>query len=421
MRSDEVQAAGRLAGRVFGAVVTQVEQVHQAVAGRAFGPTGPLGRPARGVHDGIAGAVYESLRGSGSIAGACAGQVMSLIGRDDREAGSTPSVNLALSALNAAIGDRLAEAGDPLAIRMAVRMQGSSVPSSPAALTATFPRATPKVAVFVHGLGENEDSWIAGRGAPDQVSYGDALRDELGYTPVYLRYNTGRHVSDNGLELAGLLRNLTDAWPTPVEELLLVGHSMGGLVIRSACHHGHGAAEAWSGAVHHVFYLGSPHLGAPLARGAGLLGWLLARAPETRAFAPALNGPSAGIRDLRFGYLLEEDWIDCHAETCLRNHRHDVPLLDGANHYAISVTVTTDPSHLLGRLVGDLLVQPASAHGRRRRHQHVAFPLEDGRRLGGLHHFDLLRHRDVWNEMRSILTASHLTSGGDPDLTPLSS
>ncbi len=132
------------------------------------------------------------------------------------------------------------------------------------------------------------------------------------------------------------------------------------------------------------------------------------------------TGPSAGIRDLRFGYILEEDWIDCHAETCLRNHRHDAPLMDGANHYAISVTITTDPSSLVGRLVGDLLVQPASAHGRRRRHQHIAFPVDGGRRLGGMHHFDLLRHRDVWMEMRNLLSPSHRQSSGVPDLAPLS-
>jgi hypothetical protein len=242
--SDEVRAAGRLAGRVFGGVVSQVEQVHQAVAKRAFGPTGPVGLPARAVHDGIAQTVYGGLRGGGSIAGDAAGQVVSMAGREDRQAGSTHSANLALSALNAAIGDRLADDGDPLAIRMAVRDAGRDVGLSPVALASTFPRATPKMAVFVHGLGETEHSWRPGRDAADLVSYGDSLREELGYTPVYLRYNSGRHISDNGRELAGLLGDLTAAWPAPVEELLLVGHSMGGLTIRSACHHGRATSDA---------------------------------------------------------------------------------------------------------------------------------------------------------------------------------
>ncbi len=116
MTSDEVRAAGRLAGRVFGGFVSQVEQVHRAVAGRAFGPVGPVGLPVRVVHDGIAQAVYGGIRSGGSIAAASAGQVLSMVGRENDQMGSTRSTNLALSALNAAVGDRLADAGDPLAI-----------------------------------------------------------------------------------------------------------------------------------------------------------------------------------------------------------------------------------------------------------------------------------------------------------------
>jgi pimeloyl-ACP methyl ester carboxylesterase len=323
--------------------------------------------------------------------------------REDRKVGSTPSTNLALAAVNAVAGDWLDDVGDPLAICMAVRQKGQDVPLSPAELATTFPDATTKVAVLVHGLSETEDFWRPGKDPTDRVSYGRQLRSELGYTPIYLRYNTGRHVSDNGVDLARLLAHLVDAWPVEVEEILLVGHSMGGLVIRSACHDARATCEPWVDSVRHIFYLGSPHLGAPLARGAGLLGKLLATVPETRPFATLVNGSSAGIKDLRYGYILEEDWADCTTDTCLRNHRHDSPLLESSNHYAISVTVTIDPSHPLGQLVGDLLVQPASAHGRVGRHQHIAFHVEGGRELGGMHHLDLLSRRDIWAEMRSIL------------------
>jgi pimeloyl-ACP methyl ester carboxylesterase len=406
MTSEEIRSAGRLAGRAFGGVVSQVEQVHQAIAKRAFGPTRLFGLPARTVHDAIARAVYGGLRGGGSTAGASAGHVMSAIRRDHRQAGATPSTNLALAAVNAVAGDRLADEGDPLAIRMAVRRHGLDVAVSGAELLAAFRNTTGKIAVFVHGLGETDDSWRPGKDPTDRVSYGAQLQAELGYTPVFVRYNTGRHVSDNGADLAQLIAGLTDAWPVPLEELLLVGHSMGGLVIRSACHSARTASEPWVRSVRHIFYLGSPHLGAPLARGAGVLGKLLALAPETRAFAPLVNGSSAGVKDLRYGYLLPEDWADCKTDTCLRNHRHDSPLLDTANHYTFSVTVTIDSSHPLGRLVGDLLVQPASAQGRRRSHQHLGFAVDNGRELGGMHHFDLLRHRDIWAEMHSLLVRS---------------
>jgi pimeloyl-ACP methyl ester carboxylesterase len=212
---------------------------------------------------------------------------------------------------------------------------------------------------------------------------------------VYVRYNTGRHVSENGRELAGLLGDLVAAWPRQVEEILLAGHSMGGLVIRSACHYGGEAGAPWVDRVRHVFYLGSPHLGAPLARAAGLAGWALGRVAETRPFADLASG-SSSIRDLRHGYLLDEDWSGCGPACCLRDHRREVPLLAGASHYAISAAIGDGP---LGAVVGDLLVQPASAHGRRR----IPFPVDLARRLGGIHHLDLLNHPDVWQAMRELL------------------
>lgn len=103
------------------------------------------------------------------------------------------------------------------------------------------------------------------------------------------------------------------------------------------------------------------------------------------------------------GYLVEEDWADCDLDSCLRDHRSDVPLLAGANHYAVSATITADPGSAVGGVVGDLLVQPTSAHGRRGRRQHIPFPAESGRGLGGMHHFDLLNHPAVWTAMRGLL------------------
>jgi pimeloyl-ACP methyl ester carboxylesterase len=255
----------------------------------------------------------------------------------------------------------------------------------------------------VHGLAETENSWQRRHG--EREPYGPRLEAEFGYTPVYVRYNTGLHVSDNGRELAGLLDRLADAWPVQVEEFLLVGHSMGGLVIRSACHHGQEERKAWTELVRHVFYLGSPHLGAPLARAAGFAGVALHRVAETKPFVTLVNGSSSGIKDLRYGYVLASDWADCDLDSCLRDHGSPVPLLAGAGHHNISATVTADTGSPLGAVAGDLLVRPASAHGRRGRRQHIGFPAQSGRWLGGMHHLDLLNHPAVWAAMRGILTA----------------
>ncbi len=398
MTPAELQAASRLGGHAFAGLVSRIERVHQAIGGRAFGAIGPASSPVRLLHDSVARGVYRAVGSVGAAAGALGGEAASLAGTLGlRGAVGQPLADGAvLAVLNAVSGDRL---GPDLAIRMAVRAGGSDVDLTPGRMRAAFGDATPGLAVFLHGLAETENSWnrSAGRSEP----YGRRLRAEFGYTPVYVRYNTGRHVSDNGNDLVRLLDDLTAAWPVRVREILLVGHSMGGLVIRSACHYGNEARTPWVRRVRHVFYLGSPHLGAPLARVAGLAGWALGQVPETRPFADLVTG-SSGIRDLRHGYVLD-DWAACDPDGCSHNHRRDVPLLPGASHYAISAAISAKPGSPLGSLMGDLLVQPGSAHGRRGASQHIPFPVHHAREFSGMHHFDLLNHPDVWEAMRGLL------------------
>jgi len=402
MTPAELRAAGRLGGAAFEGLVSRIEQVHRVISGRAFGRAGPLSSAVQVVHDAVARRAYRAVGSAGAVVGAAAGNAASLAGDAGRPIDREPAGNLILAGLNAVAGDRLGTDLDPLGIRMAVRGGGCDVALTTDQIAAAFPEATPRLAVFVHGLAETDDSWR--RRSADSEPYGERLRAEFGYTAIYLRYNTGRHVSDNGHDLAGLLADLVAAWPADVQEILLVGHSMGGLVIRSACHYGRQASASWIEDVRHIFYLGSPHLGAPLARAAGRAGWALRLAPETRPFAAFAAGPSS-VRDLRHGYLLDDDWVGCGPDCCLRDHRTDVPLLASASHYAISATITADPGSPFGAMIGDLLVQPASAHGRRGARQHVPFPVHLGRGLGGMHHFDLLNHPDVWTAIDGLLRA----------------
>jgi hypothetical protein len=397
MTPTELRAMSRLGGHAFAGLMSRIGQVHQALGGRAFGTIGPVSAPVRLIHDAVARGVYQTVGGAGSAAGLLGGEAASLVSIIGQPvAGQFLGNETMLAVLNAVSGDRL---GPDLAIRMAVRAGGGDVELTREKVRAAFGDATPKLAVFLHGLAETEKAWnrSAGRSEP----YGRRLQAEFGYTPVYIRYNTGRHVSDNGHDLEVLLGALTAAWPVRVREILLVGHSMGGLVLRSACHYGHQGRARWTKRVRHVFYLGSPHLGAPLARVAGLAGLALSQVPETRPFADLVTG-SSGIRDLRHGYVLD-DWAACDPDGCPHNHRRDVPLLPRANHYAISAAVSANPAGPLGALVGDLLVQPDSAHGRSGSRQHIPFPAGHARGLGGIHHFDLLNHPDVWAAMRGLL------------------
>jgi triacylglycerol esterase/lipase EstA (alpha/beta hydrolase family) len=270
-----------------------------------------------------------------------------------------------------------------------------------AALATAFPNAGPRIAVFLHGLCETEDAWELG--AARHVPYGYRLEAELGYTPLYVRYNSGRHISENGRELAELLGRLLEAWPVEVSEVALIGHSMGGLVSRSACHYG--ASADWVTNVRHVFTLCAPHRGAPLEQATNVASAALAALPETRGFANALNLRSAGIKDLRYGYLLDEDWSGQDPDTFLRNTGREIPFLETANHYFVCATLSRESHTMSARVIGDLLVlnQSAWAHGRRG--ERLRFPVEHYRHVGGASHFAVLNHPAIYDQIRCWLTA----------------
>src|SRR4051794_27770576 len=221
MRAAEMREVGRLAGEAVGGFASFVGDMHEGIASRVFKSLGPLGLPTRIVHEKATATIYPGIRrtlAAGPRAGADA--VARRAPTDALPASASRAGSLALGALNGAIGDALQRNGSELALTMTARHPGHGA-------------ATPRLAVFVHGLCETDDAWSL---FGDRPTYGQRLAEELGYTPVYVRYNTGLHISANGRQLSELLDGLVAEWPVPVEEIALVGHSMGGLVSRSACH-----------------------------------------------------------------------------------------------------------------------------------------------------------------------------------------
>jgi pimeloyl-ACP methyl ester carboxylesterase len=401
MRKGEIRSLSEIAAGSIAQPGQTAREVHTAVSGRVFGMLGPLGAPVRLLHDGISDASYRGIAAAIRAPVSAGGRLIA--GRAPE--GSTtiadsPAGGLALGALNGIAGDRIAQDHPDLAIELTVRRRGHDVPLSKAGLAEAFPDATPRLAVFVHGLCGTEDTWrFRSLGEKRSPTYGARLRREVGITPLYVRYNTGLRVSDNGRELAAALERVVADWPVDVEEIALVGHSMGGLVARSACHYGEQEGHAWTEPLRHIFCLGTPHLGAPLERAANVAGWALARLPESRPFADLFfNRRSVGIKDMRFGNCVEEDWCDCDPDEFLRDRCREVPFLPGATYYFVVATLTKRPGGL-GHLVGDLLVQypSASGNGRRRR---IPFELENGHHLGGAHHMRLLNHPDVYAQIR---------------------
>jgi pimeloyl-ACP methyl ester carboxylesterase len=407
MRSAEISAAGKLAGQAIGGPAGLARDMHKAVSGRVFGLLGILGAPVRLAHDAISTTVYRSVHTAlGALPQGGGAALAQLAPPKAAPLAESIAGGIGLGVLNGAIGDRLEREHRELALALAIRNRGRDL--TPASLEAELPEAGSRIAIFVHGLCETDTAWhmlpTSGR-TEGRRSYGARLRDELGYTPLYVRYNTGLHISDNGRRLSEAIEELVAAWPTEVEEIVLVGHSMGGLVIRSACHYGERDERGWTEHVHHVFCLGTPHLGAPLERGANAAGWALGRLAETQPFAGLVNGRSAGIKDLRYGSCIEEDWCDCDPDEFLTDRCGEVPFLPSAAYYFVGATVARDAEGLLGRVLGDLLVQLPSASGQGPRRR-VPFELDNGLQLGGVNHMQLLNHPAVYEQIRLWLDRS---------------
>ncbi len=399
MQPDEAQALGELAGKAIAGTASRTQELHEAIFERASGSAGPR---TKAIHGAVATTVYAGLRGLARGFGQVAGAGLAIAKADDSQRlADSPAGGLALGALGGMHGDLLARDGSGLAIEMTLRRDSRDVALDAGGLSAAFPDASSRLAVFVHGLCETDEMWwLFGDKANH---YGVRLQRELGFTPLYVRYNSGLRISDNGQRLARLLAEIVAAWPLAVEQIVLVGHSMGGLVVRSACHYGEQAGLGWVSAVGHVFCLASPHLGAPLEKAANVTGWALGRLPETRPLARVINGRSDGIKDLRFGYLVDEDWQDRDPDALLENNRHHIPFLPTASYYYVGATLSSNPRHPLGYLVGDLLVRFPSSSGQSGKGHSIPFEVDHGHHAAGLNHFNVLNDPDVYAQIHAWL------------------
>jgi pimeloyl-ACP methyl ester carboxylesterase len=397
-RRSEARALVRLLLEEVGGAAGGIGNVHRAISDRVFAAVklgvGPAALPVKVTHDAIAGGVYGALNFGARSLGKVAGGVVDLRLEGDAPLSETRRGTLLLGIVQGLRGDVLESDQSVLAAPMAVRVSGKAVPADSSSLQTAFPDATGRLVVFLHGLMENENAWRLG----GRASYGERLAQDLGCTPIEIRYNTGRRISDNGQALSALLADLVSAWPVEVEQIALVGHSMGALVARSGCFSASKSHAPWVQKVRHVVCLGAPHFGAPLEQVVHYGSAILNAVPETRPFARLLRRRSGGIRDLFGGSLVDEDWRGRHVDELSRVACQEVPLLDGAMHCFVSAAITRNPDHPVGRLIGDGLVLVPSASGRNRSRR-IGFTDENAAHLSGANHFTLLNHDKVYESI----------------------
>lgn len=353
----DLNGLSRLAIDGVKGTVALVEEMHYTIARGSA----PVGQPGSGRTRGITGLVYRSINGITGVVGGTLGLAFDQVVPRLAPRTSTPERDRWLATLNGIVGDHLVATDNPLALSMQLRHAGQPIDYSSGDLSAMPCRPSRKLVVFIHGLCMSDACWSA----PSQgTALPDWLPEHLDYTSLYLHYNSGRHVSENGLELTELLEQLVTAWPEPVEELTLVGHSMGGLIARSACHYAVEHGHVWPNRMRRLITLGSPHHGAPLERIGHKVDRLLSISPYSAPFSRLGKIRSAGITDLRHGNVLDDDWRGRDRFSESQDMRAPVMLPDHVICHSIAAVTDTRADSLKARHFGDGLVPLDSALGR---------------------------------------------------------
>jgi pimeloyl-ACP methyl ester carboxylesterase len=402
IRPADLRGYSRLAIDATLGLTRLVETMHHNIS-RA---PGIVGNHTQEPTKGITGMVYRTIQGTTRLVGsgidALLGQLVPLI--DPQPAASSGAREALLAALNGVLGDHLAASDNPLSIPMHLRRDGHPLTLTKQDLAKSIPAASGKILVLAHGLCMNDLQWR--RNGHD---HGEALAGAAGYTPVYLHYNSGQHVSTNGHAFADILETLLKAWPVPVENLTIIGHSMGGLIARSACHYGGRTAHEWLKHLRKMVFLGTSHHGAPLERGGNWITLILEVSPYTAALARLAKIRSAGITDLRHGSILDEDWE--HGDRFAHGRKRQlVPLPAGVGCYAIGVALAKTSGDRSEPLLGDGLVPLRSALGEDKdlgknggKGRGLGFP-EENKWVGyGINHMDLLDRAEVYEQLKSWL------------------
>jgi pimeloyl-ACP methyl ester carboxylesterase len=370
------------------ALTDLIESMHRNIS-RA---PGILSTPHNGVTTTLTAVIYEGVKSAIRLAGGGVDAVLEQLGPNLGDAKHSRRRDAVLSALNGVVGDHLVATGNPLAIPMQLRANGISLQLKRRTLAAEISRPNSRVAILVHGLCLNEWHW--NRKGHD---HGTALARDLGYTPLYLHYNTGLHISTNGRAFAKLLDVLVKQWPVPIEELTIIGHSMGGLVARSACHY----AQGWRPHLRNLIFLGTPHHGVPLERGGQWVDFLIGKSRYTAPFTRLGRIRSAGITDLRYGNIVDEDWQGHDRFNHAGDTRQVVPLPPDVQCHAIAGVVGPQFG---AAFIGDGIVPVGSALGQHQEPNRDLAPPKSRQWIAhSINHMELLNRPEVYQQINKWL------------------
>ena len=380
----DLRGAGRLAVDAVNGVLDIVEAMHYNIT--SFG--GLVGNRKKPRTSGITAMVYRNIRSATGLAAKSFDGLMNKLAIISNEKEPSPEQEAILAALNGVIGDHLEETKNPLAIPMRLRRNGKATTAINQSIDK---KPIQKIVLLIHGSCMNDLQWER-----QGHNHGVALQRDFGYLPIYLHYNSGRHISENGKELTNLLE--ATIYKLPVKaELIILAHSMGGLIARSAIHYGKEQKHQWLLGLQKLIFLGAPHHGAPLEQTGNWIDTMLETSRYSAPISKLGKLRSAGITDLRFGNILDSDWEKHDRFKPVGDVRTPVPLPSEVRCYTIAATIGSASTKLGDDLIGDGLVPLYSALGH---HENPAYTLsflkEHQRIFRKMKHLDLLDHPDVY-------------------------
>ncbi|WP_350561373.1 hypothetical protein [Psychrobacter sp. CAL346-MNA-CIBAN-0220] len=390
-----------------------VEAIHREIILRPLGRFNDSNRTKW--QRGITGRIYGTVRYMTSLVGNNLTSGLWLYNniRNQKNAQPLPKkLKQLLNVMNGVMGDHLVNHHNPLAISMVLYDRGGHLQHVQQG------EVSGRIIILCHGLCMSHLSWYP--------SKSDSLGERIIHsqplsTVLYLNYNTGRRISSNGRNFSKVLQNLVENNPD-ISQIDLIGHSMGGLVARSALFYGKQQGFNWVKQVGNLITLGSPHHGASLERIGYFVQDRIAKLPFAGSLAKLGDLRSAGIIDLRYGSIRDEDWKSLEGRSVLpQEFRHPARLPLHIRTYCIAATLgEVHYDSKATSLLGDGLVTIESALGEHTGEHALFVPEERKAVFYGVSHYNLLYNERVHQQVVAWLLDNGLSDASQGEYEPSS-
>jgi len=392
----KLQGISRLITDATIGITDLVESMHNKVVHPPFLPSTPI----QHLITNISGIAYKNVRWSTKRIGSGVDKALGKFVSVSRKMKTTEERDVLQSVLNGIIGDYLEKTENPLCITMQFRNKGKAIPLDKKSISKAYPVIHGKIILMVHGSCMNDLQWTR-----KEHNHGTALAEDLEKTPIYIQYNSGLHISTNGQKLNELLEELVQHWPVPVEELVIIAHSMGGLVSRSAIYYGQQQKQSWTKQLKKIIFLGTPHHGAPLEKAGNYIDVILEAVPYAKPFARLGKIRSTGVTDLRYGNLLDTDWQNRDRFEMLEDQRQHVPLPKKTDCYSIAAVASKNNTYGIPQLLGDNMVGVKSALGKHKNpNKDLNFKKKNTWIVYENNHLDLLSNPKIYSKIKTWIT-----------------